>query len=32
VRAITEIVTGFPGCWLTLAVLILLVVFLARTF
>ena len=30
VRAITEIFTGFPGCWLSLAVLILLVVVLVR--
>jgi hypothetical protein len=29
-RAITEIITGFPGCWLVLAVLILVTVLLAR--
>ena len=26
VRSITEIITGFPGCWLTLIVLVLLIV------
>ena len=30
VRAITEIITGFPGCWLSLAVLIVIVVLLVR--
>ena len=32
VRAITEIITGFPGCWLVLAVLLLTIVLVVRAF
>ncbi len=31
-RSITEIITGFAGCWLVLAALVLLVVVLVRAF
>lgn len=32
VRAITEIITGFPGCWLLFAALVLVLALLVRAF